>query len=276
MVVRYSIAVILLFLSLALVRATHGEVISVEVARKAVTQAEWAEGVKLHDYELIDQNGVRFHLHDYFGQGKPLLVSFIYTHCADVCPIITATLIEAVKEVKKEMGDRFNVLMIGFDTERDTPEALNVYSQRYLDTPGLIRFATSDKDTMERLLKEFGFYYQRRETHGFTHLTMVSVVDEEGVIYKQVYGFNLKPEDIRTPLMELLTGNIPMETEPTFFDRLKQLCTVYDPVSGTFVLNWPVVIGFVLQIILITAILIVLFKRPLGALFSKVFSAHKK
>ena len=273
MIVRYIASIFILLFSLY---TAHAEVISVEVARKAVTQAEWAEGVKLHDYELIDQDGVRFHLHDYFKQGKPLLVSFIYTHCADVCPLITTTLIKAVKEVKKDMGDKFNVLIIGFDTERDTPEALKVYSQRYLDTPGLIRFATSDKETMEKLLQEFGFYYKKRDTHGFTHLTMVSVVDETGVIYKQVYGFNLKPDDIRTPLMELLTGNIPMETEPTFLDRLKQLCTVYDPVSGTFVLNWPVVIGFVLQIIFITGILIVLFKRPLGRLFSKVFSTHKK
>ncbi len=274
MIVRYTVFILItVFLSL---RAVHAEVISLEVARKAVTQAEWAEGVKLHDYELVDQDGVRFHLHDYFKQGKPLLVSFIYTHCTDVCPLITTTLVKAVKEVKAQMGDSFNVLIIGFDVERDTPEALRAYSQRYLDTPGLIRFATADRETMEKLLREFGFFYKRRDTHGFTHLTMVSVVDKDGDIYKQVYGFNLKPEDIRTPLMELLTGNIPMETEPTFLDRLKQLCTVYDPVSGTFVLNWPVVIGFALQIILITAILVVLFKRPLGSLFSRVFSTHKK
>ncbi len=271
--VNHIVSIFILLFSL---HTAHAELISVEVARKAVTRAEWAEGVKLHDYELVDQDGVRFHLHDYFGQGKPLLVSFVYTHCADVCPLITTTLIEAVKEVKKEMGDKFDVLVLGFDTERDTPEALKAYSQRYLDTSGLIRFATADQQTMEQLTREFGFFYKERDTHGFTHLTMVSVVDEDGTIYKQVYGFNLKPEDIKTPLVELLTGNIPMETEPTFLDRIKQLCTVYDPVSGTFVLNWPVVIGFVLQIILITVILIVLFKRPLCTLFSKIFSVQKK
>jgi protein SCO1/2 len=53
-------------------------------------------------------------------RGKPLLVTFLYTHCPDVCPLIASNL----GVVLKELGPRangVNVVAISVDPKGDTP-----------------------------------------------------------------------------------------------------------------------------------------------------------
>lgn len=221
--------------------------ISRETVRKALTAAEFADGATLHDYVLTDQEGKEFHLKDYFGNGKPLLVSFIYTSCALVCPTITNTLLDSVKEVKKELGDNFEVLTIGFDTEHDTPDRLKEYGGNFKDAFEHMRFAAADEDTIKRLTKEFGFYYEKGD-QGFEHMNMVSVLSPDGRIYKQVYASRIRAEDIKKPLMELIAGRIPVETQPSLIDQFKQFCSSYDPVNGKYSLNYPAIISIFMQL----------------------------
>lgn len=237
------IAAILTLLTFSIASAE----ISQETARKALTAAEFADGVALHDYTLTDQDGKEFQLKSYFGQGKPLLVSFIYTSCAVECPTITNSLASSIKEIQKELGDKFNVLSIGFDPERDTPERLREYGSHFIENFNTMRFATGSEDTIKRLTKEFGFYFEKAG-QGFRHLNMVSVVSADGRIYKQVYTSRIGPEDIRKPLKELITGQVPVESPPSLIDQFKQFCSSYDPVSGKYNLNYPAIISIFLQL----------------------------
>ena len=60
-------------------------------------------------------------------RGKPLLVSFIYTGCFQVCPTQTRALHEAVKGLDRMLGEhQFNVVSIGFNQPFDSPEAMRV------------------------------------------------------------------------------------------------------------------------------------------------------
>lgn len=227
--------------------------ISQESARKAFTAAEFANGVALHDYTLVDQDGKEFRLKSYFGQGKPLLVSFIYTSCAVECPTITNSVASSIKEVQKELGDNFNVLSISFDPERDTPERLREYGRHFVENFNTIRFATGSEDEIKMLTKEFGFYFEKAD-QGFRHLNMVSVVSADGRLYKQVYSSRIVSEDIRKPLKELITGQIPVESPPSLIDQFKQFCSSFDPVSGKYSLNYPAVISIFMQLAVMVTI----------------------
>lgn len=243
--------------------------ISLETGKKAIQAAQWAEGTKLNDYTLVDQDGKTFRLSEYFGKGKPLLVSFIYTSCTVVCPTITASLLKAAEEGRKELGDKFNVLAIGFDAEIDTPERLKEYGKRWTSDFSRVRFATGSKDTIEKMTKDFGFFYQK-EKWGFNHLNMISVVSRDGRIYKQIYGKELAPGDIIIPLKELITGQIPEQRPITLIDRIKLFCSTYDPKTGLYVVNWPVIIGFFIQLVLILIIVFAVWGKTITALFSKI------
>lgn len=242
---------------------TEAAALGKETARRAATSAQWAEGASLHDYSLTDQDGRRFNLSEYFNGKKPLLVSFIYTTCGSTCPESTASLLDSVKEARKEFGEGFKVLTIGFN-EEETPATLRDYGKRFRGGLDEMRFATADKDTLERLTKEFGFFFKKKEDgHGFDHLNMVSVVSPEGRLYRQVYGTNIKPEDIKKPLREIYSGNIPVEKPPTLIDSIKMFCTVEDPLTRKLSANYPVIISITLQAGLIMTILYFIAMKPL-------------
>lgn len=257
-------------LTFASLSSTVSAEISREAARKAVTAAEFADGATLHDYTLTDQNGKEFHLKEYFGKGKPFLVSFIYTSCALVCPTITDTLLESVKEVKKELGDNFEVLTIGFDAKHDTPKRLREYGGNFKDAFKHMRFAAGDEDTIRKITKEFGFYYEKGD-HGFEHMNMVSVVSSDGRIYKQVYTSKIGPEDIRRPLEELISGKIREETPPSLIDRIKQFCAEYDPATGKYYLNYSVLISILLQTAVIITIGYLIAAPRIRSVISTIF-----
>ncbi len=56
-------------------------------------------------------------------RGKAVLVTFVYTHCPDVCPLIVANLAAAQRQLGKE-AQHLQILAVTVDPRRDTPAAI--------------------------------------------------------------------------------------------------------------------------------------------------------
>lgn len=240
-----------------------------ELLRKAVETARAAEGNKIADYELTDQDGKKFKLSDY--KGKPLLVSFIYTTCPDICNSLVATLVPAFEEIKKGLGDKFNAIVVGFDAEYDTPEMMKEFGLHHETDFNAVRFASGDKETIARMVRDFGFYYKELEDGGFKHMGLVSMLDRNFVLYRQIYKSTIAAADIRVPLNQLLTGNIPGKREPTFIDQLKSLCLEYDPETGEYRIDYSYILSVVLQAMVIFIVILLYFKRDIKNWLSRIF-----
>jgi protein SCO1/2 len=59
-------------------------------------------------------------------RGKAVLVTFIYTHCADVCPLIVANLAAAQRQLGGE-AKHVQILAVTVDPKRDTPAAISSF-----------------------------------------------------------------------------------------------------------------------------------------------------
>lgn len=106
---------------------------------------------------LIDQDGQAVRFFDDCIKDKVVLVSFIYTHCPDACPLETAR----IAEVQGILGDRVGkdvfFYSITIDPERDTPAVLKEYAQRYQAGPGW-QFLTGDLKQINRLRQKLGMF----------------------------------------------------------------------------------------------------------------------
>jgi|SRR5690625_717338 len=61
-------------------------------------------------------------------EGKYLLMTFIYTACSTVCPVLETNAAQIFEQIpEKYLGEDIVFLSISFDTERDTPEILHKY-----------------------------------------------------------------------------------------------------------------------------------------------------
>lgn len=208
-----------------------------------------AIGKQIGDHVLLDRQGRPTRLADY--RGKPLLVNFIYTACFHVCPTTTRNLQKAVENSVAMLGaGRFNIISIGFNQPFDSPQAMKAFSTQHgIHLPNW-EFLSPAPAIVDDLARNFGFSYVAT-TAGFDHLNQITLVDAEGRIVRQIYGERFNADDLAEPLKAMITGApIPPQTSTLaeLVDRVRIICSVYDPLTGKYRTNYALyfeIAGFI-------------------------------
>ncbi|KWC53542.1 hypothetical protein WL54_28305 [Burkholderia ubonensis] len=80
--------------------------------------------------ELVRDDGKTVSLVDELNDGRPVILTFIYTSCTTICPMISQTL----ERLQGELGsdrDKVHIVSISIDPEEDTPARLRAYAARF-------------------------------------------------------------------------------------------------------------------------------------------------
>jgi protein SCO1 len=213
--------------------------------RSALQAGDAAVGRLVPEVTLLDRQGRPVRLSSY--RGKPLLVSFIYTGCFQICPASTRALHEAVKGLDKLLApNQFNVISIGFNQPFDSPAAMRAFAAQHgIDYPNW-EFLSPPPAIVEALTRDFGFRYVATPA-GFDHVLGITLVDAQGRIHTQVYGERMNAQRIGEPLRQLLTeGALPPRLQLTdVIERVRILCTVYDPETGEYRYDYALIFEIV-------------------------------
>ena len=140
------------------------------------------------DVVLTDQEGRRFALLDL--RGKAILVSFIYTSCPDVCPVMFSVVTEVQQRVQAEgRGDVVSVF-VTTDPEVDTPEVLKTFALRRSADLSTTTLLTGNADEVRAVWSAFGVKVNRRARGLVDHSPLTVLIDARGVIrYRYLSGF---------------------------------------------------------------------------------------
>ena len=197
-------------------------------ANAVLERSQRALGTPVGDYAFRAADGSPVRLAQL--RGRPLLVSFVYTGCSQVCPTTTRFLAGAVAEADRTLGPgRYAVATIGFNHPYDTPEAMRAFAR----AQGIDRrdwyFLSPEAGVVEALTRDLGFSYAA-SAGGFDHLTQVTLLDAGGRVAAQVYGESFEVSMLVGPLKALLANApVPRVTVANFLERVRLLCTVYHP-----------------------------------------------
>jgi protein SCO1/2 len=199
-------------------------------------------------------------------RGKPLVISMIYTSCHHVCPMITKNLGRAVDIAREALGeDSFSVITVGFDWAVDTPDRMRLYaSERNIDVPGW-HFLAGDSISIGELSESLGFQFFP-SAKGFDHLTQTTVIDTDGIVYRQIYGVEIEPTSFVEPLKELVFDT-PRDASLVdhWVDTFRLFCTVYDPNSGRYKFDYSIAMTIFVGVLCLGALLsfiIIEWRRP--------------
>ena len=221
---------------------------------RALAISNAAIGRSLPDLEMIDSEGRTVRLSSF--QGRPLLISLVFTSCYHVCPAITRHLSVAVDAAREVLGeDSLQVLTIGFDTANDTPEAMRAFARaQKIDDPNW-KFLSADAATLGQLVDGIGFVYFP-SPRGFDHINQVTIVDRDGVIYRQVYGAAFDLPWLVEPLKELVFNRPQAASHVVdkLVDRVRLFCTVYDPSTGRYRFDYSLFVQIAVGALAILAV----------------------
>jgi protein SCO1/2 len=129
-------------------------------------------------FSLVNHRGERVTQETF--KGKPTAYFFGFTHCPEVCPTTLFQMTQHLKDLGPD-ADRLNVVFVTVDPERDTPELLKTYRERF---DPRIAALTGTPEEMAAAAKAFRISYRKVPTEGgdytMEHPASVIVTDAGG------------------------------------------------------------------------------------------------
>jgi protein SCO1 len=214
------------------------------------------------DLAFVDEAGRSIKLGDYFGN-KPLILNLVYYNCTMLCGEALAGLAGAMKMVKFDVGNQFDVVTVSFNPQ-ETPQQAAAKKKEFVKRYGRAgadsgwHFLTGAADSINALTQAVGFQYQYDpKNNQYAHATAIMVLTPQGRISRYFYGVDFPPKDLRMGLVEASEGKIGNLT-----DQVLLYCYHYDPATGKYgaVVSNLLKLGGALTLLLLGALLFILFR----------------
>jgi len=186
------------------------------------------------DLAFRDETGKAVRLADYFGQ-KPVILNLVYYKCPMLCSQVLIGLTGALKVLKFDVGNQFNVLTVSFNP-RETPDLARATKADYLKRYGRAgaaegwHFLTGPEESITALTQAVGFQYQYDpKTDQYAHATAIVLLTPDGRVAQYYYGVEFAPKDLRLGLIQASSGKIG-----NLVDEVLLYCYHYDPAAGRY------------------------------------------
>jgi protein SCO1/2 len=153
-------------------------------------------------FTLTSQDNKSVSLTDF--HGKVVAVTFIYTGCPDICPLLTQKMVDVQDALGALFGDKIAFVSISLDPERDTPEVLKDYAQFWGARPEGWSFLTGSLETVHDVTRRYGVFFAKKEDGSVEHSQLTTLIDADGQIRLQYLGARFDPEEFRRDLMSLV------------------------------------------------------------------------
>lgn len=142
-------------------------------------------------------------LHNYLGQpvniasyrGRAVLVTFLYTNCPDVCPLITASLHSSL-ELLGSRSSQAQIIAVSVDPRGDTTKAVAAFLARHHMT-GRMLYLTGSAHELARVWKAWGVGSERdaQQPQFINHSGLIYGVSASGK-RTTVYASNFIPAEL--------------------------------------------------------------------------------
>jgi len=152
------------------------------------------------DFTLTDQAGQKVSMADQ--RGKLVLLTFLYTNCPDVCPLITQNLNQALQMLGTERDD-VRVLAVSVDPEGDTPKSVDEYAKAHHLLPEF-HYLIGSRDELTKVWKAYDVAAVASDPELVDHTAYTMLVDQSGE-GRVIYDSQVKAKDVVHDVRALLS-----------------------------------------------------------------------
>jgi protein SCO1 len=158
------------------------------------------------DFNLITQDGNRLSLNEL--RGRVVVLTFIFTSCKDVCPILTYKMATLQPRLGDDFGPNAFFVSVTVDPERDTPAVLKRYAATYDANLAGWAFLTGTRTQIADIVRRYGAYFCKKPGGDVDHTTITSLVDRNGTLRVQYLGVRFDPDELLKDIQSLLEENV--------------------------------------------------------------------
>jgi protein SCO1 len=164
---------------------------------------------------------------------RPTVLVFADYKCRTLCGPVVSFVTSALEQSGLRAGDQFQLLVIGLDPKNVATDAADMRRRHIDDSSPLFdasTFVTADQTTVRALTEALGYrFYYDADDESYIHPAAAYVLTADGKISRVLTGLGLSGADIRLALVEASAGKIG-----TVHDRIRLLCSAFDPAHGTY------------------------------------------
>ena len=143
---------------------------------------------------LRNYKGERVNIDQY--KGKAVLLTFLYTHCPDVCPIIASNLAVALNKLGSAESAKVQVIAVSVDPRGDTPAAVATFLQRH-DMTGRMQYLIGSAKELGHVWKAWGVGAEQdaQQPQLVNHSGLVYGISAQGKV-TTLYAASFTPQEI--------------------------------------------------------------------------------
>lgn len=146
-------------------------------AKKHQSYVRSSHVYQVPEVTLTTAHGDQVNVAELFAAQESTIVSFVFTSCAGVCPMISATMASATKGLDPIDPD-YAIYLVSLDPEYDTPERLSSYAERF-ETGSKVHFLTGEVEAIRELLQAVDSVYEGGNKMNHQPITLMRVGDSE-------------------------------------------------------------------------------------------------
>src|SRR3954452_15363438 len=122
-------------------------------------------------FALRDQTGRRVTMKQY--RGKVVVVTFLYSHCKDTCPVQA----QQIKGAIDDVGHAVPALSVSVDPPGDKPKSAKHFNAK-MGMSGRLRWILGNETQLQRLWKGFAIIPQSPDQE---HMARIVLIDRKGM-----------------------------------------------------------------------------------------------
>lgn len=158
-------------------------------------------------FVLRNQDGARLSLEDL--RGMAVVLTFFYTSCIDICPLLLHTMGLADSHLADAERARVRFVAITVDPRRDQPQRLKAFlSERGLDGRRW-QLLTEDADVLAKVVADYGVTVRAAPGGDMVHNSVYVIIDPAGRERAEFHGVATPPEALVRTIRDVLAPAKP-------------------------------------------------------------------
>jgi protein SCO1 len=153
-------------------------------------------------FALTSELGAPVALADF--HGKVVAITFIYTGCPDICPLLTQKMVEVQDELGAAFGQSVAFVSITLDPENDTVPVLKNYADAFGAKLQGWSFLTGAPQEIAEVERRYGVVAVKNPDGFIDHTVEIALVDRKGLIRVEYTGTEFDPTELRHDLESLM------------------------------------------------------------------------